>query len=74
MPDYVLFVTTTFNLSSQHLCTKANTLPAWGLPRAQCPRAFLFFRIFSKKKSDKFVETNHTSEKFFKTETQTRER
>jgi hypothetical protein len=65
VPDCVLFITTTFNLSSQRLCTRANTLPARGLPRARCPRASSFFRFFSKK-SDNFVETNRTRERFFK--------
>jgi hypothetical protein len=65
VPDCVLFITTTFNLSSQLLCTKASTLPARGLLRARRPRASSFFEVFSKKNSDNFVETDRTSEKFF---------
>jgi hypothetical protein len=65
VPYCVLFITTTFDLSSQRLCTEANTLPARGLPRAQCPRASSFFRNFSKS-FDNFVKTNRTSEKVFK--------
>jgi hypothetical protein len=61
--DCVLFITATFNLSSQRLCTKANTLPTRGLPRAQHPRASSFFSKFFKN-SDNFVETNRTSERF----------
>jgi hypothetical protein len=63
--DCVLFITTTFNLSSQCLCTEANTLPARGLPRARCPRASSFFSNFFKK-----IPTNLSrpiaQEKFFK--------
>jgi hypothetical protein len=66
VPDCVPFITATFNLSSQHLCTEANTLPARGLPRARCPHASSFFRSFSKKNSDNFVEAGRTSEKVFK--------
>jgi hypothetical protein len=63
VPECVLFITATFNLSSQRLCTKANTFPARGLPRAQRPRASSFFRNFSKN-SENFVEANRTSERF----------
>jgi hypothetical protein len=65
--DCVLFITATFNFTSQCLCTKENTLPARRLPRARHPRASSFFRNFSKN-SDNFVETNRTSERFFKRE------
>jgi hypothetical protein len=64
VPDCVLFITTNLNLSSQHLCTKANMLPARGLPRARYPRASSLFGSFFKK-FDNFVETDRTSEKFF---------
>jgi hypothetical protein len=65
VPDCLLFITVTFNFSSQRLCTKANTLHARGLPRARRPRASSFFKVFSKIFFDNFVETDRTSEKFF---------
>jgi hypothetical protein len=43
VPDCVLFIAATFNLSSQRVCTEANTLPAQGLPRAQCPRVLTVY-------------------------------
>jgi hypothetical protein len=49
-------------LSRERLCTKAKTLPAQGLPKAQCPPRF-FLKFF--KNSDNFVETGRTSESFF---------
>jgi hypothetical protein len=64
--DCVIFITTTFNLSSQRLCAKANTLPARGLTKGTTPSCLLiFFEIFQKN-SDNFVEANRTSERFFK--------
>jgi hypothetical protein len=49
MSDCVLFITATFNLSSQRLCAKANTLPARGLTKGTTPSCLLVFSIFFKK-------------------------
>jgi hypothetical protein len=65
VPDCLFFITTTFKLSSQRLCTKANTLPTRGLPRARRPRASSFSKFFQKKVFDNFVQTDRASEKFF---------
>jgi hypothetical protein len=48
VPDCVLFITTTFILSSQHLCTKANTLLARAYQGHDALMPPRFFEIFQK--------------------------
>jgi hypothetical protein len=61
--DHVYECATSLRLSSECLCTCAETFPARGLPRARCPP--YDFYDFSKKDPDNYVETDRTSERFF---------